>query len=145
LTSNVEFLVGDSTAPWKFDHSFDCISSRAITIGVRDWGKLVDEVWRNLEPGGWIEVQEYNLSWTKDDGSIVNCLKFGLWNQRIFRTAKKAGMTPDAILQVPDLLDKQGFVKAKTASTKWPIGTWAKDAREKRVGEVYLKVSDDAQ
>ena len=58
----------------------------------------MDEVWRNLEPGGWVEVQEYHLPWTSDDGSIVNCLKFDLWNQRIFRTAKKAGVTPDAIL-----------------------------------------------
>lgn len=68
-----------------------------------------------------------------------------MWNQEISLAAKKAGMTPDAILQVPDVLDKQGSVKAKTASTKWLIGTWAKDAREKCVGELYLKVSADAQ
>lgn len=85
------------------------------------------------------------LLWTSDDGSIVNRTKFGLWNQKISRAAKKAGMTPDVIFQVPGVLDKQGFVKAKTASKKWPIGTWAKDAREKRVGELYLKVSADAQ
>ena len=49
-------------------------------------------------------------------------------------------MTPDAILQVPDLLEKRGFMGAKTASTKWPIGPWTKGAREKRVGELYLRV-----
>lgn len=145
VPSNVAFVVGDFTAPWDIDHKFDYVHSRAITIGVRDWGKLVDEVWRNLEPGGWVEFQEYHLPWTSDDGSVVECPKFEQWNQEIFRAAKKAGMTPDAILQVPDILEKRGFVGAKTASTKWPIGPWANGAREKRVGELYLEVSAGAQ
>jgi ubiquinone/menaquinone biosynthesis C-methylase UbiE len=143
VPSNAEFLVGDFTTPWKFDHKFDYIHSRAITIGVRDWENLVDEVWRNLEPGGWVEFQEYHLPWTSDDGSVAKCPKFEQWNQEIFRAAKKAGTTPDAILQVPDILEKRGFIKAKTASTKWPIGPWAKGIREKRVGELYLRVSGD--
>jgi SAM-dependent methyltransferase len=95
---NAEFVVGDFTAPWDFDRKFDYIHSRAITIGVRNWGKLIDEVWRNLEPGGWVEFQEYHLPWTSDDGSIAKCPKFEKWNQEIFRAAKKAGITPDAIL-----------------------------------------------
>jgi SAM-dependent methyltransferase len=145
VPSNVDFMIGDFTASWDFDHKFDYIHSRAITIGVRDWEKLVDEVWRNLEPGGWVEFQEYHLPWTSDDGSISECPKFEQWNQEIFRAAKKAGITPDAIFQVPDLLEKRGFVKTKTASTKWPIGPWAKDAREKRVGEWYLRVSGECR
>jgi SAM-dependent methyltransferase len=143
MPSNAEFVAGDFTTPWRFENKFDYIHSRAITIGVRDWEKLVDEAWHNLEPGGWVEFQEYHLPWTSDDGSIANCPKFEQWNQEIFRAANKAGVTPDAILQVPDILKKRGFVKAKTASTKWPIGPWAKNAREKRVRELYLKVSGD--
>jgi ubiquinone/menaquinone biosynthesis C-methylase UbiE len=144
VPSNAGFIVGDFTAPWEFDRKFDYIHSRAITIGVRNWEQLVgDEVWRNLEPGGWVEFQEYHLPWTSDDGSIAKCPKFEQWNREIFRAAKKAGVTPDAIFQMPDLLENRGFVKAKTASTKWPIGPWAKDAREKRVGELYLRVSGD--
>lgn len=141
IPSNAKFLVGDFTTPWNFDQKFDYIHTRAITIGVRSWEKLVDEVWRNLEPDGWVEFQEYHLPWASDDGSIENCPKFEQWNQEIFRAAKKAGVTPDAIFQVPDILERRGFVKAKTASTKWPIGPWAKGAREKRVGELYLRVS----
>jgi hypothetical protein len=105
----------------------------------------VDEVWRNLEPGGWIVFQEYHLPWTSGDGSIARRPKFERWSREIFRAAKKAGTKPNAILQVPDFLEKRGFVKAKTASTKWPIGPWAKDAREKRAGELYLRGSGDAR
>lgn len=141
--ANTEFLVGDFTAPWVFDRKFNYIHSRAITIGVQDWEKLVDEVWQNLEPGGWVEFQEYHLPWASDDGTIERCPKFEQWNQEIFRAAEKAGMRPDAILQVPGMLEQRGYVNTGTASTKWPIGPWAKGAREKRVGELYLEVSAD--
>ena len=69
--------VGSFTAPWKFDHAFDYIHSRAITAGFRDWEKLVDETWRNLEPGGWVDIQEYHLPGTSDN-AIFSCPKFGL-------------------------------------------------------------------
>lgn len=100
-------------------------------------------MWQNLEPGGWVEFQEYHLPWASDDGTIERCPKFEQWNQEIFRAAEKAGMRPDAILQVPGMLEQRGYVNTGTASTKWPIGPWAKGAREKRVGELYLKVSAD--
>jgi len=77
----------------------------------------------------------------RNNGSIAKCPTFEHWKQEIFCGAKKAGMKPDAKLQFPNIFKKQGFVEAKTASTKRPIGPWAKCAREKRVGELYLKVS----
>ena len=61
VPSNVNFLVSYFTAPCDFDHRFDYIHPRAIAIGVRDWEKLVDEVPRHLEPGGWVEFQECHL------------------------------------------------------------------------------------
>ena len=33
LPSNVEFLIGDFTAPWEFDYAFDYDHSRAIAMG----------------------------------------------------------------------------------------------------------------
>ena len=70
--------VGSFTAPWRFGHAFDYIHSRAITAGFRGWEKLVDETWRNLEPGGWVDIQEYHLPGTSDNASIFSCPKFGL-------------------------------------------------------------------
>ncbi|KAM0720989.1 hypothetical protein Q7P37_003274 [Cladosporium fusiforme] len=55
-----EFLVDDITAPPVFGQVFDYIHSRAVTIGIRDWEKLVDGLWRPLAPGGWVEFQEYH-------------------------------------------------------------------------------------
>lgn len=76
-------------------------------------------------------------------GALRSAQNFEQWIQEILRAAKKARTKADAILHVPDIPEKRGFVKAKIASTKWPIGPCANGAREKRVGEQYLKVSAD--
>jgi SAM-dependent methyltransferase len=122
---NVEFIIDDMTAPWIFDHKFDYIHSRAFTIGVKDWELLINEVWRYLEPGGWVEFQEYHAPFVSDDGTIERCPDFE-WL--------------DAILRAPELLEKRGFAGVDTASTKWPVGPWAKCRREKRIGDLCLRV-----
>ncbi|KAL1584432.1 hypothetical protein WHR41_06362 [Cladosporium halotolerans] len=135
---NVEFLVDDITAPWIFDQPFDYIHSRAITIGVRDWGALVAEVWRNLAPGGWVEFQEYHAPFVSDDGTIARCAAFERWNGLLLEAAGKAGVRLDAIVGVPGVLAERGFVNVGRAATKWPVGPWAKGQREKRLGEMVL-------
>lgn len=138
---NVEFIVDDITVPWVYDHQFDYIHSRAITIGISDWEKLADEVWKNLAPGGWVEFQEYHAPFVSDDGTIERCPDFERWNNEILGAARKAGTKLDAILQVPEVLEKRGFTSLGTASTKWPLGPWPKNRREKRLGELVVHVS----
>lgn len=137
---NVEFIVDDITSPWVYDHKFDYIHSRAITVGIRDWAALVGEVWRNLEPGGWVEFQEYHAPFLSDDGTMDRCPHFKLWNEEVINATRKAGTRLDAILTVPALLDQHGFVNKGSASTKWPVGPWAKGKREKRLGDLFAKV-----
>lgn len=137
---NVEFLVDDITSEWVYSHKFDYIHSRAITVGIRDWHKLVDECWRWLQPGGWIEFQEYHMPFVSDDGSIENGPAFKLWNENMLAATNKAGTHLDAILGVGEILKTRGFTSLGEAHTKWPLGPWAKGRREKKVGSLLAQV-----
>jgi len=138
---NVDFRISDLTADWSYPHKFDYIHSRAITAGVRDWTKLVDDVWDNLEPGGWVEFQEYHLPFLCDDGTIEDGPPtFKRWNETFPVAAAKAGLKLDAIFEVPPLLEKQSFVSPGHAAMKWPLGSWAKGEREKQIGEMLAEV-----
>lgn len=138
---NVEFIVDDITSTWVYDHKFDYIHSRAITVGIRDWTKLIDEIWANLEPGGWTEFQEFHAPLLCDDDTMEkHCPNFALWNKEIGRSTDIAGTKLDAILGVPEIMKARGFINADTASTKWPLGPWAKGRREKKIGEFFAKV-----
>ncbi|KAI7368279.1 hypothetical protein KC354_g2778 [Hortaea werneckii] len=118
---NVEFIVDDITSEWLYPQKFDFIHSRAITVGIKDWGALVDQVWKNLKPGGWIEFQEYHFPFTSDDDTLKLCPALDLWNNNL-ASAK--------------ILQEKGFANVNQAAKKWPLGPWAKGKKEKKVGEL---------
>ncbi|KAI6907503.1 hypothetical protein KC318_g4621 [Hortaea werneckii] len=133
---NVEFIVDDITSEWVYPQKFDFIHSRAITVGIKDWSALVEQVWKNLKPGGWIEFQEYHFPFTSDDDTLKLCPALDLWNNNLASASAKAGMRLDAILSVPEILREKGFANIDQAATKWPLGPWAKGKKEKKVGEL---------
>ncbi|TKA22627.1 hypothetical protein B0A50_07636 [Salinomyces thailandicus] len=136
VPSNVTFIVDDITGEWLYPGKFDYIHSRAITVGVRDWGALVEQIWKNLRPGGWIEFQEYHFPFTSDDDTIKLCPALEQWSNNTASASAKMGMRLDAILAVPDVLKAKGFVNIGKAATKWPLGPWAQGKKEKKLGEL---------
>lgn len=138
---NVDFLVDDITSPWVYMQRFEYIHSRAITVGIKDWISLVDQCWQNLEPGGWLEFQEYHMPFQSVDNTVKNGPAFQLWNDSLKAATTKVGTHLDAILRVPLVLKERGFVNVGTAATKWALGPWPKGKRLKKVGELMERVS----
>jgi ubiquinone/menaquinone biosynthesis C-methylase UbiE len=58
---NCQFYVDDFESEWTFgpDEAFDFIHARAIRGCVHDYNLLYSRIYRNLKPGGWVEIQEY--------------------------------------------------------------------------------------
>nr|POE78488.1 secondary metabolism regulator lae1 [Quercus suber] len=136
---NVEFLIDDITSEWLYPQKFDYIHSRMITIAIKDWSKLVDEIWKNLKPGGWIEFQEYHAPFCCDDGTFELGPQFELWNRSVYKAAALAGTKLDAILGVEEILKARGFVNIKSATTKWALGSWPKGRKQKKIGEMFCR------
>lgn len=136
---NVDFLIDDIASEWLYPHKFDYIHSRMITVAVKDWGKLVDQTWKNLKPGGWVEFQEYHAPFDSDDGTLERGPSFAQWSRNICKAAAMAGSRLDAILGVEDVLKEKRFVGIGHGSTKWALGTWPKGRREKRIGEMFCR------
>ncbi|EME81678.1 uncharacterized protein MYCFIDRAFT_188664 [Pseudocercospora fijiensis CIRAD86] len=142
---NVEFLIDDVTSDWLYPTKFDYIHSRSLQVGIKDWNKLLTEVWNHLEPGGWVEFQEYHWPFKSDDGTIE---KFGpnfkLWNDGITAASEKAGTKLDAILRAPDLMKDMGFVDVQYLGSKWPVGNWVKGKKKKKIGTLFQQDMIDA-
>jgi hypothetical protein len=54
---NCVFYMDDATHDWSFHQRFDYIHVRALTFGIADWDKFVDQAYNYLQPGGFIELQ----------------------------------------------------------------------------------------
>ena len=136
---NCNFLVDDATLTWAFGQKFDLIHTRAITMGIGDWDRLVHQAWDHLKPGGWIELQEFYLPLQSDDGTMHEGTAMWKWGQNIKSGLAKVGINSTAALEHADRLRSRGFQDVKQIIIKIPIGPWARGRREKKVGLMAQK------
>lgn len=69
---NLHFLVDDAESPWLFSASrpFDFIHARDLGGAIADWPRLLRQAYGHLRPGGWIELQEFEVTLKSDDDSL---------------------------------------------------------------------------
>lgn len=69
---NLRFLVDDAESPWLFSTSrpFDFIHARDLGGAIADWPRLLRQAYGHLRPGGWVELQEFEVTLRSDDDSM---------------------------------------------------------------------------
>lgn len=69
---NLRFLVDDAEEPWLFSPSrpFDFIHARDLGGAIADWPRLLRQAHEHLKPGGWIELQEFEVTLKSDDDTM---------------------------------------------------------------------------
>ncbi|KAK2046103.1 S-adenosyl-L-methionine-dependent methyltransferase [Colletotrichum somersetense] len=70
---NVKFEIDDIEEPWVGHKKYDYIFCRYMGTSIKDWPKLMKNIYDNLALGGWAEFQDINTSvgpklegWVKD-------------------------------------------------------------------------------
>ncbi|KAH8678043.1 S-adenosyl-L-methionine-dependent methyltransferase [Xylariales sp. PMI_506] len=131
---NCTFYIDDATHEWSFHQRFDYIHIRALTMGISDWNKLIDQAYQFLQPGGYLELQEFHIPLESPDDSIKPDSALGQWGQKIQRVCGKLGIDSMSALKHADRLRARGFQKVEEKHLRCPLGPWAKGQRQKRLG-----------
>lgn len=94
-----------------------------------------DHISRNLEPGGWLELQEYVMPVNSKDGTHknTNILK---WGQLLCEASRNLGrpMGSDVCDLFPQQMRDAGFVDVQQRDFAWPTNTWPKNPLMKELG-----------
>jgi len=106
---NCKFLVDDCNSEWVFSQRFDLIHTRAMTAGVKDWPRLMQQAYDHLKPGGYIELQEFSI--------VVHCTPdtaepkphMVKWAEQMNEAVGKAGLDPVAPSKFDRQLQEAGF------------------------------------
>ena len=89
----------------------------------------------NLEPGGWLELQDYGLPVRSHDGTHLgtNILK---WGELLCEAGRKTGrlMGSDICDQYENMMREAGFVDVQQRMFMWPTNGWPKDPFMKELG-----------
>ncbi|KAK2050172.1 methyltransferase domain-containing protein [Colletotrichum somersetense] len=131
---NVKFEIDDIEEDWMWSRPFDYIHSRVMTASISNWETYLRQCYKNLVPGGWVELQEFALFPTSDDGTLTEDHALLKWAHLLQTASDKLGRPFISPPPLKDLLSKSGFVDVSLSLYKCPSNPWAKDLKYRELG-----------
>ncbi|KAK0615133.1 methyltransferase [Bombardia bombarda] len=131
---NSAFEVDDLEKGWTFTLPFDFIFFRSMIGSFRDWKKMVFRAFQNLEPGGYVEIQDnlYPLLGNDDTIQRTNILR---WSELMVKAADAIGRPINVARDFKSMLAEAGFVDIVETKERVPMNRWPKDRRYKELGQ----------
>ncbi|KAK0668461.1 S-adenosyl-L-methionine-dependent methyltransferase [Cercophora samala] len=143
VPENVHFFVDDFDEDWVDpDDKYDFIHIRNVMHSVTDTKALLSRVMRHLKPGGYIEIQDLDITPRSDDETLTPTTPYALRDYLKYMAAGLGvlGSEMHAIHKMPDELAQAGFEEIKKTTHKAPIGMWPKDKRLRLCG-LFLRTA----
>lgn len=110
MPPNVKFEVDDAEFDWSYNARFDYIHGRSLCGSIGDWDKLYGQALRHLQPGGWMESQEYEVWFHSDDGTLetlaTNCVKY---QETLDEASEKFGKKMNSVQLLEGKMKNAGF------------------------------------
>jgi SAM-dependent methyltransferase len=131
---NVRFIVDDVELAWAEPEPYDLIHCRYMAGAIKDWPRLVRQMYENLKPGGWIELQESANTMYSQDGTLAKDNPIVKMMEGLMEACAKIGRTLDPAPSMEAWVREAGFVNVKVETFKLPIGSWPRDPRLKEIG-----------
>lgn len=94
-----------------------------------------DEPRSNLEPGGYLEFQDYGLPLKSSDGSLEGT-SLQRWGELMCEAARKLGrpMGSEVSYNYRGWMEAAGFVDIEESAFMWPSNPWPRDKYMKELG-----------
>ena len=127
VPTNVKFEVDDCEAEWAFQHKFDMIHVRYMAAALKDWPNLVRQCYENTLPGGWTELQDFDLVYRAEDGSLPVDSPLSSWIHTLLKASRDFGNDPCPGENLGQWLLDSGFEDVQVDKFPVPIGPWPKD------------------
>ncbi|KAK5995316.1 Methyltransferase pytC [Cladobotryum mycophilum] len=132
---NCQFELDDIEQSWTWKpDSADFIFGRDLILSVRNFPKLIDQVYTHLKPGGWVEFQCAAVMLQCDDGTLPTESTFQAWADLMKSACSKYGTPVDDPAKWKDWFQERGFECVTEEVFKMPCTPWAKDKRLKLIG-----------
>ncbi|KIM95997.1 hypothetical protein OIDMADRAFT_106136 [Oidiodendron maius Zn] len=129
---NVIFEVDDVEADWTYTMKFSYIHSRMMAGSFAEWPKFISQAFAHLEPGGYLECQEFLLT-TCADETYRDC-DLKKWTALLREASEKIGRPLYIMSEIKSMMEHAGFEDVKQVDYMWPHNTWPKDPKLKELG-----------
>ncbi|POR35758.1 Malonyl-[acyl-carrier protein] O-methyltransferase 1 [Tolypocladium paradoxum] len=128
-------MVDDVEQDWDELAKYDYIYCRNV-IGsiIKDWPRLVHQIYESLKPGGWVELQGFVNQPYSDDKTLPSNNPLAQLMDGLKEAGEKTGRSMDPAPSFQHWIESMGFVAVEKKRSRLPVGTWAKDPTLKDIG-----------
>ncbi|KAK5706214.1 hypothetical protein LTR97_001201 [Elasticomyces elasticus] len=132
---NLSFLIDDAEDVWIYNHTFSFIHARLLAGCFADWPNFFRQAYQFLEPGGWLEMQDYGLPVKSADDTHLST-DILRWGELLCEAARNLGrpMGSEVSGTYKQLMQEAGFVDIETRMFMWPTNSWPRDPFMKELG-----------
>ncbi|KAG2162524.1 hypothetical protein VTO58DRAFT_105981 [Aureobasidium pullulans] len=132
---NLKYIIDDAEELWVYDHRFDYVHCRLMAGCFADPEKLIQQAFENLEPGGYLEFQDYGLPCRSVDDTLDGT-SLEKWGILMCEAARKLGrpMGTEVSEKYREWMEAAGFVDIQEQHFMWPSNPWPKDKYMKELG-----------
>ncbi|KAL2154645.1 hypothetical protein VTH82DRAFT_3321 [Thermothelomyces myriococcoides] len=131
---NVRFVVDDIELDWLETRPYDYIHCRYMSGSIKDWSHLIQQMYDNLVPGGWLELQESVNTIYSQDGSLAKDNPMVRMMENLMEASDQVGRTMDPAPKMEGWVRDAGFINISIQAFPIPIGPWPRDRRLKEIG-----------
>ncbi|KAK1491252.1 methyltransferase domain-containing protein [Colletotrichum tamarilloi] len=129
-----EFEIDDIEEPWLFSRPFDYIHSRMMTGSIRNWRRFLQNCFDNLNPGGYLELNDIDAVPVSDDGTLTEDTSLMKSVRLCCEAIAKLGVPYEHFSRFEGVLKEIGFEDVHIQRFKWPTNSWPKDKKHKEIG-----------
>ncbi|TRX88120.1 hypothetical protein FHL15_010966 [Xylaria flabelliformis] len=136
LPENCRFEIDDAEDEWTFNKPFTFVHGRALLSCFDDPSKVVKQAFENLEPGGFIELQDalFPMFWI---GEPPRQSALYRWNELLMEGLRRIGRSWSNVVNYPRYFEEAGFEDITERRFYWPTSPWAKGKYFKTVAMYF--------
>ncbi|KAI1390858.1 S-adenosyl-L-methionine-dependent methyltransferase [Hypoxylon trugodes] len=144
---NVKFEIDDCILDWTWpENHFDFVHIRALYGSIPDWVDLYKKAYKHLQPGGWLENLETDITVQSDHVVFGDDHIYNEWLRVFLDAADKRGRT-FAISHghmMKDAMIEAGFVDVTEVKLKTPCHGWPRDPKLQQAGLLFFAMLDQS-
>jgi len=121
-----------------FSDKFDYVHGRHLIGSISDFPRLFAVIHENLNPGGWLEMQDYYVKLQSVDGTLEGTT-LQRWSQMINEALSFTGRSGLRTVRYRHWMREAGFEDVREEVFAVPGNPWAKGLEQKQLGAMQME------
>ncbi|KAK3503367.1 S-adenosyl-L-methionine-dependent methyltransferase [Neurospora crassa] len=130
---NCHFEIDDAEDEWIFSQQFDYVHIRLLFHAFNSHKEVMMSAFRQLNPGGWMEWQDYYPHIQSVDGSIAGTA-LERWSRMYIEGGQRLGRDMLAPRRYKQWMEEAGFINVVEEKLVIPGNPWPKGKEQKVTG-----------